>query len=54
MRRTWASLEGEIDREIFAHVEEKLATQEKDAALWRDTCLGYFQEFSKMPVPAPD
>lgn len=54
MRKTWASLEGGIDREILAHVQEKLATQEKDAAFWRDTCLGYFQKFSKMPVSAPN
>jgi len=51
MRKTWASLEEDIDPDIFTHVQEKLATQEKDAALWRDTCLGYFQKFSKMPVP---
>ena len=50
MRQKWAALEGDIDRDIHSHVQEKLATQEKDATIWRDTCLGYFQKFSKMPV----
>jgi len=51
MRRTWAGLEKHIDQDIYSHVQEKLATQEKDATIWRDTCLGYFRKFSKMPVP---
>jgi hypothetical protein len=37
-------------RDIW-NVQEKFATQEKDAAVWRNTCLGYFQKFSKMPIP---
>ncbi|MBN2593136.1 MAG: hypothetical protein JXA81_06490 [Sedimentisphaerales bacterium] len=51
MRRKWAMLEKDIDPEIFSHVREKLTTQDKDAGIWRDTCLGYFQKFSKMPIP---
>jgi len=51
MRQKWATLEKEVDPDIYSHVQEKLATQEKDAAVWRDTCLGYFQKFSKMPIP---
>ena len=51
MRRKWAIMKKDIDPDIFSHVQEKLATQEKDAAIWRDACLGYFQKFSKMPVP---
>jgi len=51
MRRKWSTLESRIDQEIYLHVQEKLATQERDAIIWRDTCLGYFQKFSKMPVP---
>jgi len=51
MRQKWATLEKNIDPDIFSHVQEKLAIQEKDAAIWRDTCLGYFQKFSKMAVP---
>jgi alpha-glucuronidase len=51
MRRTWAALEKHIDRDIYLHVQEKLATQETDAAIWRDTCLSYFQKFSNRRVP---
>jgi alpha-glucuronidase len=51
MRHKWETLEKDIDPDIFSHVQEKLTTQEKDAAIWRDTCLGYFQKFSKMPIP---
>ena len=50
MRQKWATLEKDIDPDIFSHVQEKLAIQEKDAAVWRDTCLDYFRKFSKMPI----
>ncbi len=51
MRQKWATLEKYIDPDIYLHVQEKLATQEKDAAIWRDTCINYFQKFSNKPVP---
>jgi alpha-glucuronidase len=51
MRRKWATLEKDIEPDIYSHVQEKLITQEKDATIWRDTCLSYFQKFSKMPIP---
>ena len=50
MRQKWSTLEGHIDHDIYLHVKEKLATQEKDVDIWRDTCVGYFQKFSKRPV----
>ena len=52
MEHKWATLEKDIDHDIYLHVQEKLATQEKDAAIWRDTCVSYFQKFSNRPVPA--
>ncbi len=52
MEHTWDAIEKDIDPEIYLHVKEKLATQEKDAAIWRDTCVSYFQKFSNRPVPA--
>ncbi|MFT3782820.1 MAG: alpha-glucuronidase family glycosyl hydrolase [Nibricoccus sp.] len=51
-RRTWASLEGKIDPERFAHVSALLGIQESEAIHWRDACLLYFQTFSKRPLPA--
>ncbi len=51
MRQKWTALEKHIDKEIYLHVQEKLATQEKDAIIWRDTCVSYFQKFSDKTIP---
>lgn len=54
MRKDWDTLKAQVDPELFAHVQAKLATQERDAAIWRDTCLKYFQTFSQQPItPMP-
>jgi alpha-glucuronidase len=52
MNRTWASLSGKIDPELFQHVSERLRQQTIDAGIWRDTCSSYFQQFSKMAIPS--
>jgi alpha-glucuronidase len=52
MEHTWAFLEEDVDPEIYLHVKRKLSTQEEDAAIWRDTCVSYFQKFNNRPVPA--
>lgn len=52
LRRDWDSLKGQIDRERFIQVQQRLARQELEAINWRDGCLLYFQEFSKRPFPA--
>jgi alpha-glucuronidase len=46
----WSSLEPSVDPEIYLHVKAKLEKQKTDAAIWRDTCLQYFQKFSKKPI----
>ncbi len=51
MYDTWISLKGAVDPEIFASVKAKLEKQKVDAAVWRDTCLAYFQKFSGKPIP---
>ncbi|RXK54758.1 alpha-glucuronidase [Oleiharenicola lentus] len=51
LRRDWDSLKGRIDEERFTHVAQRLARQEKEAINWRDSCLLYFQQFSKRPLP---
>jgi alpha-glucuronidase len=48
----WESLENEIDKELFLQVKSKLQIQKRDAIIWRDTCLAYFQRFSQMEIPA--
>ncbi len=52
MQSTWASLEGKVDEERFAHVQSLLKIQEQEAKWWRDACLLYFQTFSKRPIPS--
>jgi alpha-glucuronidase len=47
---TWSSLEASVDPEIYSHVKAKLEKQKTDAAIWRDTCLNYFQKFSRKPI----
>ena len=48
----WNSLEKFVDKERFEHVKMLLAIQVKDAIWWRNSCLLYFQTFSKMPIPS--
>ncbi len=51
-RSVWDSLEGVIDPERFNLVKNLLSMQERDALVWRDGCLLYFQTFSIRPFPA--
>ena len=51
MRATWQTLEDKIDRERFNSVRMMLEIQQKDAEIWRNACLLYFQQFSGMPFP---
>lgn len=48
----WKTLEGKIDPELFGQVSGKMAKQEKLAEWWRNSCLLYFQQFSRMAIPA--
>lgn len=52
MQQQWTSLQGKIDRDIHAQVTSLLAIQRNEAAWWRNSCLLYFQQFSKRPLPA--
>ncbi|HOT98824.1 MAG TPA: alpha-glucuronidase family glycosyl hydrolase [bacterium] len=52
MRREWQTLQGVIDAERFRKVQDLLVLQERDAGIWRDGCLLYFQTFAKRPFPA--
>ena len=51
LKGRWESLQGKVDPERWKRVEDKLTQQVKDAGDWRDKCLGYFQGFSKKPIP---
>jgi len=51
MSTSWQSLKGKIDAEEFKQVADKMEKQQKLAIWWRNSCLLYFQQFSKMPLP---
>ena len=50
-QKTWDKAEKYIDAERFKDVQSRLKTQMRDAIWWKDACLLYFQEFSKLPIP---
>ena len=52
MAKTWDGIKGRIDNETFTKVQSLLKTQEEEAVIWRNSCVLYFQTFSKMPIPA--
>jgi alpha-glucuronidase len=51
MRVDWKGLEKNIDPEMYRHVSDKLKTHAQDAAIWKDTCVKYFQTFSGKTEP---
>lgn len=51
MQEVWKSLEGKIDKERFEHVASLLKYQENEAIWWRDGCVLFFQEYSRLPIP---
>jgi alpha-glucuronidase len=52
MQAEWQKLNGKIDKERFEKVTGLLVKQERDAKLWRDGCILYFQTFSHKPIPS--
>jgi alpha-glucuronidase len=48
---TWQKLQGYINNSLYEDVSHRLQTQYKDARWWKDACLLYFGQFSKMPIP---
>ncbi|WP_373496564.1 alpha-glucuronidase family glycosyl hydrolase [Aquiflexum sp.] len=49
---TWTKMSDYVDEERFKHVLSFLQIQSEEAVWWRDACLLYFGQFSKMPLPA--
>jgi len=52
MINTWASIKGKIDDERFNEVRMLLNIQQQEAKWWRNSCVLYFQTFSKQDIPA--
>ena len=51
MARDWDTLEGKIDPLQFRQVQMALDIHEKEAHIWRNACVLYFQTFSDLPIP---
>jgi alpha-glucuronidase len=50
-QKTWDKAEPYVDAERFAHVQSRLRNQCRNAQVWKDACLLYFQQFSQKPIP---
>jgi len=50
-QKTWDMIEPYTDHERFIAVQSKLRKQCRDAQIWKDACLLYFQQFSHRPIP---
>ena len=48
----WKTLRDSVDPERFEIVQNLLVKQERDAKIWRDASILYFQTFSKKQIPA--
>lgn len=51
MQQDWAAQKGKVDNERFEHVRQLLNIQYEEAGWWRNSCVLYFQTFSKQPIP---
>ncbi len=50
-QKTWDHVQRYVDSERFSQVQIKLREQCMNAQVWKDACLLYFRQFSKMPFP---
>ena len=50
-QKMWDRAEPYMDTQRFTEVQSKLRRQYRDAQIWKDACLLYFQLHSRMPIP---
>ncbi len=50
-QKIWDKVKPHIDEQRFREVQSKLRRQCRDAQIWKDACLLYFQQFSRRPIP---
>lgn len=50
-QKIWDKAQPYVDSARFQAVQRKLRTQSSDAVVWKDACLLYFQQFSRLPIP---
>lgn len=46
----WKNARPYVDPAVYADVALRLDTQLRDAKWWRDACLQYFRQYSRMPI----
>jgi alpha-glucuronidase len=50
-QKVWDKVEPYVDAQRFAEVQSKLRRHYRDAQIWKDACLLYFQQFSRLTIP---
>lgn len=51
-QKVWSEAKDFVDPERFSQVQNKLSEQYLNAQVWKDACLLYFQQYSRMPIPS--
>ncbi|MCJ8208599.1 alpha-glucuronidase [Mucilaginibacter sp. RS28] len=52
MQQVWNSVQPYVDPELHDEVKQLMAVQYAEAIRWRNSCVLYFQTFSRKPIPA--
>jgi alpha-glucuronidase len=50
-QKVWDKVKPYVDEQRFTEVQSKLRRHCRDAQIWKDGCLLYFQQFSRQPIP---
>ncbi len=50
-QKVWDMVQPYTDQQRFTEVQGKLREQSRNAQIWKDACLLYFQQFSRRPIP---
>ena len=50
-QKIWDKTEPYVDAQRFAEVQSKFRRHYRDAQIWKDACLLYFQQHSRLPIP---
>jgi alpha-glucuronidase len=50
-QKVWEQMQPYLDSERYDDVQKLLSRHSKDAQIWKDGCILYFQQFSKRPIP---
>lgn len=48
---TWDRVQPFVDNERFLDIQRMLRKHSRDAQIWKDGCMLYFQQFSRLPIP---